>query len=86
VLKIKVEFLLPLLDNDGNEIEVHKYNETYDELGKKFKGYTIDQSPLLGNWVSESGEVFSNEEHYGVWVVCRNNQRTESFGRSIEKY
>lgn len=77
--RLKVEFLLPLKDNKGNEIDVDKYDITYQELEDRFYGYTVDNSPLLGDWKDVDTGLVYIDDNFGVWVLCDDTKEIKDF-------
>ena len=47
----RFEILLPLQHNDGSSVDVTLINQTWKELVARFKGVTVEPSPLRGIWV-----------------------------------
>jgi hypothetical protein len=77
---IKVEFLLPFKDNNGNKIKPDKYDITYKELDKRFRGFTVDFTPLLGSWIDDERKNY-RENNFGIYVICKNNKANRTFWR-----
>jgi len=56
----RYEILLPLVYNDGKEIEPKKFDQTFRELVEKFDAVTIDSLIITGKWIYE-GTLFNDQ-------------------------
>jgi hypothetical protein len=62
VVDIKVEFLLPFKDNNQVLIKPETHDNTYRELDKKFRGFTVDYNPLFGSWRDNEGRLYKEKK------------------------
>jgi len=90
VSDLKVEILLPLCYNEDKKgkrkkIEGEKFSTTFDELVAKFGGCTIDNTPLLGNWVDPDTQKRYSDENSTYWVVCRKTKNNIMFFHKMKK-
>ena len=84
--QIKVEIVLPLRYNDKTLIEKVKFTEVYDELLKRFIGYTINPALLSGNWKSpETGRVYKDEENLGLYIICEDCDSNKEFFTNLKE-
>lgn len=73
--QIKVEILLPIFYNpDENQhrqrIETQKFIDTFDELIFHFGAYSVNESLVNGEWVSETSRQRIDDQLRQVWVIC----------------
>ncbi len=87
---LKVEVLLPLSYNPDKKgirkkIEGTKYSETYDEMFYRFKGCTIDNSPLIGGWLDPQTNKPIRDVSKTYWVICKKTKANIQFFRKLKK-
>ena len=75
--RIRVEILLPLIDNDGKDIDKSKLLEAGKNLEKEFKGYTL-LSQAQGIWVDEEKKRYE-DVNCGFYVVAPNTPESVKF-------
>jgi hypothetical protein len=85
VFQIKVEILLPRYYNDKRRIEEEKYVATYDEIIEKFKGCTIDNTPLIGGWIDPDTNERYEDESVVYWIVCKCTKENITFLRQLKE-
>lgn len=76
--RLKVEILIPKFYNDKRPVEASKHIMTYREIFREFKGCTKDNSPLVGDWMSDEGKTYS-DRNFSYWVICDDNVATTHF-------
>jgi hypothetical protein len=84
VFQIKVEILLPLYYNDKKRIEEEKYLITYDEIVERFRGCTIDNTPLIGGWADPDTKEKYEDESIAYWIVCKRTKENVTFLRKLK--
>ncbi len=91
-MDIKVEILIPLFYNpedstpDGKKkIEGEKYSQTFDQIAEKFPDYTVDNSPLLGNWVKPDTKKKVIDENMACWVICEESEENVRFFKELRE-
>ncbi|MGC1425737.1 MAG: hypothetical protein WA833_03445 [Nitrosotalea sp.] len=90
MFELKVEILLPLRYNEDKKgkrkkIEGEKFATTFDELVVKFKGCTIDNTPLLGDWIDPDTHRRYKDENSTYWIVCKKTKSNMEFFRRLKK-
>jgi hypothetical protein len=84
--RFRVEILLPLFYNDDTEIEASKFDQTFDELAKKFKGCTA-LTPAQGVWFEDAKKY--KDINSGLYVVIPNTEESikyfDSYKRVLKK-
>jgi hypothetical protein len=83
VPSLKVTLLVPKFYNDGKQVEVTKHRKTAQELTKRFKGCTQDNTPLLGQWTDPDTGATDNDVNFAFWVICQDTPRNLLF---LKKY
>jgi hypothetical protein len=88
--ELKVEVLLPLKYNPDEKgkrkkIEGKKYRETFAEVAEKFPDYTVDNSPLLGNWINPKTKKKVIDENKSFFVICEASKANLAFFRKLKK-
>lgn len=76
---LKVEILVPKHYNNNNKVEVRKHRLTSQDLTAKFKGCTLDESPLLGQWVDPVTKKKYVDQNFAFWVICDDNKKNLEF-------
>jgi len=85
-----VEILLPLRYNPDSKgirkkIEGAKYSQTYDDIFRRFKGCTIDNSPLIGGWVDPKTSKPIRDISKTYWVICKKTKANMAFFKRLNK-
>jgi hypothetical protein len=81
---IKVEILLPKYDNDKVPINISKFRITFKELFVRFHGYTIDNSPLFGEWRNLKTKKRYKDVNMAIWILCNENLRNKRYFQSYK--
>jgi hypothetical protein len=87
---LKVEVLLPLYYNPDrkgrrSKIEGVKYSETYDDIYNRFKGCTIDNSPMIGGWLDPKTGRPIKDISTTYWVICKKTRANVLFFKKLKK-
>lgn len=88
--ELKVEVLLPKKYNPDKKgrrkkVEGRKYRETFAEVAAKFPNYTVDNSPLLGNWINPKTKKKVIDENKSFFVICKASKTNLTFFRKLKK-
>lgn len=86
---LKVEVLLPLRYNPDKKgrrkrIEGEKYSKTFAQIAEKFPDYTVDNSPLLGNWVNPKTKKKLSDENMAFWIICKQSKANLTFFKKLK--
>ena len=86
---IRVEFLLPHFYNVNKkgkrkEIPDEKFDQVNENLTKNIGGYSIDSSPILGNWRDHKNRVIKDQSSV-YWVLCNNTKHNKQFFQKFKK-
>ena len=57
----RFEIILPFYYNDSSPVEQYKIDETLEELGNLFVGYTSDSVKVSGFWIDKEGNYYHDE-------------------------
>ena len=77
-MKLKrYEILLPLVYNDGEEIEKEKFFQTNEELVNRFGATTTDSIIAAGSWLYKG--VLYNDKLLRIRVDADDSQETRNF-------
>lgn len=87
---LKVEVLLPLRYNPDKrgkrkKIEGIKYSKTYGDIFDRFKGCTIDNSPLIGGWLDPKTKKPIRDITKTYWVICKKTKANIEFFGKLKK-
>jgi hypothetical protein len=75
---------LPLKYNDNRFVEEIKFTETYDDIIKKCRGITIEDTPIMGAWINpETGQTIE-DEIIVYWAICYDLDENIEFLRSLK--
>jgi len=80
--KIRVEILLPLFDNEGNEVDKSKFFYIRKELAAEFKGCTF-MSPTQGMWIDREEEEYI-DANVGFYVLAPNTEKSTNFFKAYK--
>jgi hypothetical protein len=83
--KIRVEFIIPLRDNDGKLIEISKHKQTKDEITQRFGAGTF-LIPSEGAWTNHNE---NNRIHLDIntslWVLVENTEDNINFFKNYKE-
>lgn len=80
--RIRVEILLPLIDNEGNDIDKSKFIKAGKKLQKEFGGYTLNQAQ--GVWFDEKRKRHG-DVNAGFYVVVPHTDKNIEFFKKYKK-
>jgi hypothetical protein len=76
---LKFEVLLPLKYNDKTNIERDKFTQTIDDIVTRFRGITIDDTPVVGAWIDPDTDRLIEDEIVVYWAICKHTKANVDF-------